>query len=38
LCRATWDNQSFDSLGVTPGTCEWTWGTAPNQNFTLNAV
>jgi hypothetical protein len=20
---------------VTPGTYEWTWGTGPNQNFTL---
>jgi hypothetical protein len=33
---ATWDNATFASLGVTPGTYEWTWGTGlPNQNFTL---
>jgi hypothetical protein len=33
---ATWNNASFASLGVTPGTYVWTWGTGlPNQNFTL---
>ena len=33
---ATWNNATFASLGVTPGTYEWTWGTGlPNQNFTL---
>ena len=33
---ATWDNATFASLGVTPGTYVWTWGTGlPNQNFTL---
>jgi hypothetical protein len=32
---ATYLNQSFASLGVTPGTYEWTWGTGANQNFTL---
>ena len=26
------------SLGVTPGSYEWTWGSGPNQNFTLDAV
>jgi hypothetical protein len=26
------------SLNVTPGTYEWTWGTGPNQSFTLQAV
>src|SRR6516162_9395891 len=32
----TFDNASFASLGVTPGTYEWTWGTGlRNQNFTL---
>ena len=32
----TFDNATFASLGVTPGTYEWTWGTGlPNQNFTL---
>jgi hypothetical protein len=33
---STYDNQTFASLGVTPGTYEWTWGTGPNQNFTLD--
>ena len=32
----TFNNASFASLGVTPGTYVWTWGTGlPNQNFTL---
>jgi hypothetical protein len=26
---------TFASLNVTPGTYEWTWGTGPNQNYTL---
>jgi VPDSG-CTERM motif len=33
---ATWNNATFASLGVTPGTYVWAWGTGlPNQNFTL---
>jgi len=32
---ATYDNATFNSLGVTPGTYEWTWGAGANQNFTL---
>jgi len=33
---ASWLDQTFSSLGVTPGTYVWTWGTGlPNQNFTL---
>jgi hypothetical protein len=32
---STYLNQTFASLGVTPGTYEWTWGTGPNQNFIL---
>jgi hypothetical protein len=32
---ATYDSQTFSSLGATPGTYKWTWGTGPNQNFTL---
>jgi VPDSG-CTERM motif len=32
---ATWNNATFASLGVTPGTYVWSWGTGPNQNFTL---
>jgi hypothetical protein len=32
----TFNNATFASLGVTPGTYIWTWGTGlPNQNFTL---
>ena len=30
-----WLGQTFLSLGVTPGTYEWTWGNGPNQNFSL---
>jgi len=33
---AIYDNQTFSSLGLTPGTYEWTWGTGANQNFTLD--
>jgi len=33
--RATWSGKTFATLGVTPGTYVWTWGTGPNQNFTL---
>jgi hypothetical protein len=32
---ATYDSQTFSSLGVTPGTHKWTWGDGANQNFTL---
>jgi len=33
---STYDNATFKSLGLTPGTYVWTWGTGlPNQNFTL---
>ncbi|HEU0196639.1 MAG TPA: PEP-CTERM sorting domain-containing protein [Nevskiaceae bacterium] len=32
---AAWDNASFASLGVTPGTYVWTWGTGAEQSFTL---
>ena len=33
---ATWTGATFASLGVTPGTYVWSWGTGlPNQNFTL---
>ena len=32
----TFDNATIASLGVTPGTYVWSWGTGlPNQNFTL---
>ena len=33
---STWNNATFASLGVNPGTYVWSWGTGlPNQNFTL---
>jgi hypothetical protein len=33
---STWDNATFASLGVIPGTYEWKWGSGANQNFTLD--
>ena len=32
---ATYNSATFSSLGVTPGTYLWTWGTGPDQKFTL---
>ena len=32
---STYSGQTFSSLGVAPGTYEWTWGSGANQNFTL---
>jgi len=32
---ATYSGQTFVTLGVTPGTYVWKWGTGANQNFTL---
>jgi hypothetical protein len=32
---STYDNATFASLGAIPGTYEWTWGSGPDQNFTL---
>jgi hypothetical protein len=32
---STYLSQTFSSLGATPGTYKWTWGTGANQNFTL---
>ena len=34
---STYAGATFASLGITPGTYEWTWGTGPNQNFTIQA-
>ena len=31
----TFNNATLATLGVTPGTYVWTWGTGANQNFTL---
>jgi hypothetical protein len=33
---AAYNNQTFTSIGATPGVYEWTWGTGANQNFTLD--
>lgn len=33
---STYDNQTFNTLGVTPGTYEWTWGSGANQSFPLD--
>ncbi|MBV8935836.1 MAG: PEP-CTERM sorting domain-containing protein [Alphaproteobacteria bacterium] len=35
---ATWDSATLNSLGLTPGSYEWTWGTGPNQNLTLDII
>jgi hypothetical protein len=32
---ATYSGQTFATLGVTPGTYVWRWGSGANQNFTL---
>lgn len=35
VSTATWDNASFASLGITPGTYIWTWGPGAEQSYTL---
>src|SRR5882724_4702659 len=30
-----WSNETFSSFRVTPNTYVWSWGSGPNQNFTL---
>ena len=35
---ATWDSATFASLGVTPGTYVWTFGTGADQSITLDIV
>lgn len=35
---STFASASFTSLGVTPGSYVWTWGTGAEQSFTLNIV
>lgn len=38
LGTSTYFNANFASLGVTPGTYRWTWGTGADQSFTLIAA
>jgi len=35
LSSMTFNNATIGSLGARPGIYNWTWGTRPNQNFTL---
>jgi hypothetical protein len=36
---STWDNATFASLGITPGTYTWTWGTGADQgSFTITTT
>jgi hypothetical protein len=38
LDSSTYDNATFASLGITPGTYTWTWGTGVHaDSFTINA-
>jgi hypothetical protein len=33
---ATYDDATFASLGITPGTYVWTWGTGADQSYTID--
>jgi hypothetical protein len=36
---STWSGQTFSTLGITPGTYVWTWGSGPTaDSFTLETV
>lgn len=35
---ASWDGETLATLGLTPGSFEWTWGTGPNQRVNLSIV
>jgi hypothetical protein len=35
---ATWDNATFASLGITPGTYVYTWGAGADQSFTFETT
>jgi len=35
--NSVWNDASAASLGITPGIYTWTWGTATDQSFTLDA-
>ena len=35
---ATYSGKTFATLGVTPGTYVWKWGTGADQNFTLQII
>lgn len=37
LGTTTWANSTFASLGITPGTYTWTWGSGADQSFTIDA-
>lgn len=35
---ATWNNTTIASLGITPGTYTWSWGSGADQSFTLDVA
>ena len=38
ISQSTYINSTFASLGITPGDYTWSWGSAPDQSFTIDAV